>query len=686
MSCCYCFPACRCLQPEEQLKLVGCTGTSVVNGPGCKCIGPCQSGERRRALVLAHTEYAIINDTLNGNRAIVKGPTKYFLGAFEEALGDRNGVKSSLTLGPTQYLITRNKKDGSLAMYHGPCVWTPQDPFEEPVDGGVKDAVVLSATQYIITHNDNDGKLTLYKGPAKWVPKVPFEKLWGPVRDAISLSPTQYIHVFNEQTGELTAVRGPLVWFPEDPFETVKGPVQEAIPLKSNEYIRVVDTKTGIIRVERGENLVFLSPTEKALIPDGAKNPVETAVNIDSQTAVIVRNTKTGQVNLITKKGLYFPTPYEVIESVQKKIILKDKHTIVLRDQFGNYHFKSGNLHELKQYQSVPSSSLTTSTSDADHERKTVEEEVDLKKSKRAKKGKEKEKEREAEQPEEASIGAPTEETERAFFIPPFWEIVKLNWSVGPRKDTKKAITVIDQRPHQMTYIFVCRTADSVELELDVSFYWQILDVPKMLQRTQDPTGDICFHARSVISQAISKLTLDKFMHSFNSVVSTAVLSPDDDFYELRGLKIHNAELRAMHCKDPKTEEVLQEIIKETTNRLNRLQKQTSDNEVQMLSMKGAIEKEKLNGELLQIRQSHRKIDALSTGESEAAAVEAFFSRFGGEKINLNTALEIWNALRRKEAIQSLSGGTAQLFVTPTDVNLNIATGFNPLAATGRAK
>jgi len=94
-----------------------------------------------------------------------------------------------------------------------------------------------------------------------------------------------------------------------------------------------------------------------------------------------------------------------------------------------------------------------------------------------------------------------------------------------------------------------------------------------------------------------------------------------------------------MHCKDPKTEEVLQEIIKETTNRLNRLQKQTSDNEVQMLSMKGAIEKEKLNGELLQIRQSHRKIDALSTGESEAAAVEAFFSRFGGEKINLNTAL-----------------------------------------------
>jgi len=95
-----------------------------------------------------------------------------------------------------------------------------------------------------------------------------------------------------------------------------------------------------------------------------------------------------------------------------------------------------------------------------------------------------------------------------------------------------------------------------------------------------------------------------------------------------------------MHCKDPKTEEVLQDIIKETTHRLNRLQKQTSDNEVQMLSMKGAIEKEKLNGDLLHIRQSHRKIDAVTTGESEAAAVEAFFAKFGaGDKINMNTAL-----------------------------------------------
>jgi len=36
---------------------------------------------------LAQTEYALINDTLNGSRAVIKGPLKHFLNAFEEPYG-----------------------------------------------------------------------------------------------------------------------------------------------------------------------------------------------------------------------------------------------------------------------------------------------------------------------------------------------------------------------------------------------------------------------------------------------------------------------------------------------------------------------------------------------------------------------------------------------------------------------
>jgi hypothetical protein len=198
-----------------------------------------------------------------------------------------------------------------------------------------------------------------------------------------------------------------------------------------------------------------------------------------------------------------------------------------------------------------------------------------------------------------------------------------------------------------------------------------------MITRTQDPTGDICFHARSVISGAVSRMTLDKFMHSFNSIVSNAVLQQeDDDFYLTRGLKIHNCEVRGMHCKDARTEEVLQEIIKETTHRLNRLQKQTSENEVQMLQMKGDIEKERLAADLIKVRQANKKLGAISEGESEAAAVAAFLERFGvAQNLDALTAIQLWQSLRQKESVSALANGNAQLFVTPDSVNLAVGNG-----------
>lgn len=580
------------------------------------CIGCCNTSKKRDALVMDKTQYSIVKDLRNATLKVERGPQTYFLGAMEEATLSR---ASSITLSATQYLKTTNTLSGARHLYHGPAVWYPSDPFEVP--GRAEDAITLSNTQYIYTRNEQDGQLQIHKGPRIWVPSSPFDV----------------------RISEVT----------------------EAISLRSNEYIRIIDNLTGIIRVERGESIVYLQPTE-ALAPraDGRKSGIETAVNIDAQTAVVVRNNKTGQVSLVTDKGLFFPGNYESIESVQKKIILEDQHTIILKDQAGNYHFKTGSAH-VKVPGSMGTDPAPTTLADGT----IITSEVELEGE-----GKKKRKKRQAEVMEN------TAELDRAFFLPPFWEIVELHWSVGPRKQERKPITVIDQRPHQMLLTFKCRTADSVELDLDCNFYWQILDVPKMITKTQNPTGDICFHAKAVISQAVSKLTLDKFLHSFNMIISNAMLSSDDTFYQDRGLMIHSAEMRGLHCTDPTTEQVLQEIIKETTHRLNRLQKQTSDNEVSVLSMKGAIEAETLKGELLQIRQGHRKIEKTSEGESEALQIAAFFEKFGGGTHNLNTstALEIWHALRQRDSVQALAAGTAQLFVAPADVNLNLGTPLGP--------
>merc|ERR1712146_852076 len=70
-----------------------------------------------------------------------------------------------------------------------------------------------------------------------------------------------------------------------------------------------------------------------------------------------------------------------------------------------------------------------------------------------------------------------------------------------------------------MQYEFTCRTVDNVELVVDVSFYWAIIDIQKMIMCTADAPGDICTHARSKIIQSVSNKTLMEFLKDFNEII-----------------------------------------------------------------------------------------------------------------------------------------------------------------------
>jgi len=264
---------------------------------------------------------------------------------------------------------------------------------------------------------------------------------------------------------------------------------------------------------------------------------------------------------------------------------------------------------------------------------------------------------------------------DRSFFIPPYCELVKVHWwQSDDVKVTAQYITHFDLRPQFMTYEFTCRTCDNVELVIDLTFFWQIISLQEMIHMTDDLPGDICNHARSVIIQDVSQVTLEKFMAQFNNIIGKAVLERGDTFYEERGAKVHTVEVRSIHCKDPATEKVLQEIIKETTDRLNRLQKQASENEVRLYKMKGEIEAEKLNGELLKIRHDHHVQQALMEGEAEADHIKAFLKGLGSVSVPFDTQLTMWQSLRKLDGISKLAGGNSHMYFTPSDVNLSIET------------
>merc|ERR1712072_3924 len=117
-------------------------------------------------------------------------------------------------------------------------------------------------------------------------------------------------------------------------------------------------------------------------------------------------------------------------------------------------------------------------------------------------------------------------------------------------------------------------------------------------------------------------------MSEFNQIVMRAG-SVDDDFYKERGVRVHTLEVTRYECSDTKTSAVLQEIIQETTNRINRMQHQQSENDVLKEQMHGEIELEKQRKELIEAKSDNDRVKAIIDGEASglrlAKSAQTFF-------------------------------------------------------------
>ena len=496
-------------------------------------------------------------------------------------------------------------------------------------------AISLESTQYIRLRDRNDGKRWTVRGPSLFVPEPTWEVVAG-VEDAISLKKTEFVRLVDETTGAIRVERGEQIVFPEATESILEedGGKMTAINLKVFQYVKIIDKATGVIRVVRGEATVFLGPTESLVKPTGGAimgarsggaqrdAAVQDAVAIDTETAVQVRSKRTGELILISKEtaelsagGLFFPKPEEEIVEVQKLIKLADYECVIVKNAAGELGFYYG----------------------ADEKR--------------------------------SESGKP-----RAFFIPPHHQIHSLTWSRGRRRERRDLhIERLDLRPQFMSFEFNTRTSDNVELVLEGTFFWQIENVERMVQMTGDTTGDISQHARSKFIQRISQVTLKEFMDNFNALAAKAQ-EADDEFYTKRGVRIHSLEVTAYRCQDESTARILEQIIQETTNRMNRMSQQESENEIRMYALKGEIEQETRRADLLKVLQNHKLMEAQNEGEAEAERVKAFLTATEGAVSNLDTRVGLWNVLRKQDALKAVSSGPARLYFTPNDVNLSIET------------
>lgn len=487
---------------------------------------------------------------------------------------------------------------------------------------------------------------TIINGPKVYL--LPFLMKSYLIRKAISLSPTEFCVIKNTITGNKRVENGPKLLFLK-PYDTLLGNVKTAFSLKANEYVRLIDNITGKVRVLRGEmGSVILGPDE--IIMDGNKKkalelkvfefikiqdtktgvlriekgekvvilgPFEefvgsktSAVDIDEETAVLVRNKRSGQQYLVKKEMVFFPSADEEILEVRSLEKLADFEACIIRQKDGKDLFYFGSNDE-----------------------------------------------------------------QRSFFLPPYCSIVPLSWSRGRRRERKDLIiTKIDLRPVYMSFEFNCRTNDNVELILEGSFFWEIGDLRAMVKFTSDTTGDICNHARSRFIEQVSKVTLQEFMSKFNNIAEDVHQNDNSGFYDQRGVKIHSLEVTGYRCAEQSTANILRQIIQETTNRMNKLQQQESENEVQLHQINGDIEEERAKTKLIQIQTTNSNARSKMEGLAEAERVKSFLSDLSSEfpEMDLDMKVKFWNVLRKQDALSVISSGNAKLYFTPNDVNLSI--------------
>eukprot|EP00299_Pterocystis_sp_00344_P017537 c8786_g1_i1.p1 GENE.c8786_g1_i1~~c8786_g1_i1.p1 ORF type:complete len:473 (+),score=138.88 c8786_g1_i1:115-1533(+) len=441
-----------------------------------------------------------------------------------------------------------------------------------------------------------------------------------------------------ERFGVLKSEQGPrLAYIPS--FSRVQ--VLRGVLLDATQYVYVTNCLTGAKRIVRGPSLVFPLAFEDvgsktnaitirqdeyvrivskdtgetrvcvgpaAIFPEPSENAgaVEKGIHIDKNTAVLVRNLRTGEKDLITKQQVFFPNADQEIMETRTRMKLENHQVAVIKDKDGGYVYKRGAV-----------------------------------------------------------------DSERSFFIGPYDNLVEVWWSSGLTKTERSLkITLFDLRPKFMWFDFEARTKDNVELKLGLTFFWNIVDVPVMISVTDNASGDICSHSRSLVIQAVSQVSLELFLSNFNEIVHNAVFCEGDRFYAERGLVINQVEVRAVACADSKIQKILQDIIQETTNKLNQMVKQEAVAEIKLKEIASAIEVEKQRGQLLEVQKAHTQTEAEMAGKAEAQRVRAFFDGLGD--LQLQEKIDLLHLLKRNEALSELSHGNAQVFFTPQQCNLTI--------------
>eukprot|EP00403_Amphidinium_massartii_P008352 CAMPEP_0178425996 /NCGR_PEP_ID=MMETSP0689_2-20121128/29009_1 /TAXON_ID=160604 /ORGANISM="Amphidinium massartii, Strain CS-259" /LENGTH=552 /DNA_ID=CAMNT_0020047673 /DNA_START=195 /DNA_END=1853 /DNA_ORIENTATION=+ len=532
--------------------------------------------------------------------------------------------------------------------------WSREGPWRGLIDPGRKKefrrATLLQETDYAVVTHVRSGTRRVVEGPTLLFPDA-YETVES-VAKKVVLEAKEYCRIRNIRNGTVKTLPGPTIYVP-GAYEDIEHVSQKPV-LEPLQYALVKENQTGVVRTEEGPQLFFPGPfdvvlgvfeklvlqrhqyarlidertgTERVMVGPTTVVPeanervpkgVQDGVFVDTDTAVLTLTRTTAQQRLVQEEGVFIPGAYEEVMEERSLIHVEPHEAMVVRDSNGAFTVFSG-----------------------------------------------------------APDGT-------AFFLPPYSTIWEMQWSTYNGRDepgSKRSVREIDLRVQMLFFAYEVRTSDNVKLLLEGSIFWQVKDVERLINTTQDPEGDVWHHSRSALMQAVSQSELNTFMSSFNTIVKEAFdLQAADGFYTNRGVEVQSMEVTKYTPVDPETAAVLQEIIRETTNRINRLQVQESDNEVAAAKLAADIALEAERAKLIEAAAANERLLAENQGEAGgvqlAREAATFINGLGGAVENLDERIDLYRMHKAMEAQQadvaSIANGKGTLFMTAEDISLKV--------------
>jgi len=472
---------------------------------------------------LTAEQYIIVMNQSDGDLRIVEGQTAY-VPEPEDLVVNRSGIAGScgaagsalqdeckfaaMQVQRQQYVVVRNKTDGEVRVVPGPVSFVPAP--QDVVQGeAIHNAVQVLASQYLVVRDNVGGRLRTVRGPTSFIPG-PYERVIPltpassdsvaeVLREATLVQRGQYLLVRNRTSGDLRTVVGPVSFVP-DPFDLIVGGLNSAYTLQANQYVRLRDNATGAVRSELGPALVVPSATETPL-NETINGGVLDAINVDAQHAVRVLDRGSGQQRLVTTLGRFFPSALEEVLEVQELVRVQPYEVAIVQDASGTYTFHG---------RATGGVSAGTNASGATGV-------------------------------SGGNGGTISGNMGTAFFLEPHSRLVTMHWSsstsdAGAELTSPSAPSAlryrvpqpkIDLRSQYTFFTYMVRTSDNVELNLQGTVFWRVVDVPRLVSATEDPVYVVYYRARSCLADAVSQVTLEKFMSGFGALRAEAEACED---------------------------------------------------------------------------------------------------------------------------------------------------------------